>query len=195
MRERARSTRACGRPVARRRSPAKRTRHSQWKKARSRGVDGCPLQEMKRNGATRLRSDWYEKTLHSPNSYILQIPLFSKFLYSPNSYILQIPLFSKFLYSLNSFILSIPIFSHYFILRPPPTTTLPPPPIRHPTSSSAQTAVPQHARSLRTAGKRMAGPWDPARGPLDRTRVQSSTHPRPRRRSRLLSAEDGGDAC
>ena len=79
---------------------------------------------MKRNGATRLRSDWYEKTLHSPNSYILQIPLFSKFLYSPNSYILQIPLFSKFLYSLNSFILSIPIFSHYFILNyyPPPTT-------------------------------------------------------------------------
>ena len=133
--------------------------------------------------------------------YTLQIPIFSKFLYSPNSSILQIPLFSKFLYSPNSFILSIPLFSQFlyslttsFSDRPPP---LPSPHhhFRHPTSSSAQTAVPQHARSLRTAGKRMAGPWDPARGPLDRTRVQSSTHPRPRRRSRLLSAEDGGDAC
>ena len=37
-----------------------------------------------------------------PNSLLLQIPpLFSKFLHSPNSFILQIPSFSKFLYSLN----------------------------------------------------------------------------------------------
>ena len=41
----------------------------------------------------------------TPNSSLLQIPLYSKFLFTPNSSLLQIPIYSKFHFTLNPFLL------------------------------------------------------------------------------------------